>query len=178
MMDRTRNFAAMPDQAVHDPYARDCANCVALCCVLPGFDKSDKFAISREKGEVCPNLGPDNRCAIHESLDEEGFSGCVEYTCFGAGQRVTARHAPRDWRADPELIPEMFGLLALLRIVHELISIMRDEKDLGPEDELPPAARILEAVVRDLDGLPSIEDEDAAERFLGGFLAKLSTQKS
>ena len=100
----------------------DCARCVALCCVAPAFTASSDFAISKPAGEPCPNLRADFRCAIHDRLRPEGFSGCAAFDCYGAGQQV-AQHtfAGRDWRSEPELAAPMFAAFAVMRALHELL---------------------------------------------------------
>lgn len=71
----------------------DCPRCVGLCCVVPGFSASADFAIDKPPGTPCPNLLPNHRCGIHDSLRERGFPGCTAYDCFGAGQHVTQAYA-------------------------------------------------------------------------------------
>ena len=51
----------------------DCSRCAALCCVVPAFAASADFAIDKPAGVPCPNLQPDSRCGIHESLRPRGF---------------------------------------------------------------------------------------------------------
>jgi len=51
----------------------DCAECVGLCCVAPAFSKSSDFAIDKEAGKACPNLGSDFGCTIHERLAGAGL---------------------------------------------------------------------------------------------------------
>lgn len=66
----------------------DCGRCVGLCCVALAFDRSPSFAIDKAAGSPCPNLGTEAHCTIHARRAELGFSGCVQYDCLGAGQRV------------------------------------------------------------------------------------------
>lgn len=100
----------------------DCSACTGLCCVGPTFAVSSEFAIDKPAGTPCPNLRADFRCGIHDGLRELGFSGCVVFDCFGAGQRLAAcEFSGRNWRDDRELAPAMFVHLMLLRQVHELL---------------------------------------------------------
>jgi hypothetical protein len=71
----------------------DCARCDALCCVLLAFDASDAFAFSKPACAPCRNLADDNRCRVHSTLAEQGFSGCVAFDCQGAGRRITRKAA-------------------------------------------------------------------------------------
>jgi hypothetical protein len=99
----------------------DCARCFGLCCVAPAFVASADFAIDKEPGRPCPNLGADFRCGIHDRLRPSGFPGCAVYDCFGAGQRVARAFDGRDWRAHPRTATAMFGMFAAMRHLHELL---------------------------------------------------------
>jgi hypothetical protein len=100
----------------------DCANCAALCCVGPGFAASADFAIDKPSGVPCPNLRADDLCGIHDRLRDRGFPGCQVFDCFGAGQHVTqGTFAGRSWRQSPELAASMFGVLPVMRQLHETL---------------------------------------------------------
>ena len=88
----------------------DCEGCVGLCCVALPFTASSDFAVGKAAGEPCRNLTQDHRCGIHDRLRESGFSGCVVFDCYGAGQRVTAR---QDVPAGP-------GMFAVFRVTRQL----------------------------------------------------------
>ena len=103
------------------PLRADCARCVGLCCVVPGFSRSADFAIDKPAGEPCPHLRPDSRCGIHDRLREKGFAGCTVYDCFGAGQQVTqVTFGGSDWRSDP-FAERMFAVFPVMRALHELL---------------------------------------------------------
>ena len=103
----------------------DCSGCVGLCCVALEFARSADFAIDKPAGTPCPNLDDRFRCRIHERLRGEGFPGCVTYTCFGAGQRITAAFDGGPWRRDPDVAGAMFALLPRMRAIHELLWLLR-----------------------------------------------------
>ena len=103
----------------------DCGRCAGLCCVGLTLSRSSDFAVDKPAGVPCANLDADLRCRIHADLAGQGFPGCVAYTCFGAGPRVTAGFAPRDWRTDPTVGPAMFDALGRLRLLHELLWYLR-----------------------------------------------------
>lgn len=107
------------------PLVDDCARCVGLCCVALAFSRSTDFALDKPAGTPCPNLEDTFGCGIHQDLTRRGFRGCVTYTCFGAGPRVTRSLHGGDWRADPELAREAFAVFPLLRQVHELLWHLR-----------------------------------------------------
>ncbi|MCV2396106.1 pentapeptide repeat-containing protein [Actinotalea sp. M2MS4P-6] len=111
----------MTDPAVEPLALRaDCAACVALCCVVPAFTRSAQFAITKAAGTACPNLDG-HRCSIHPTLRDSGFSGCVAYDCFGAGQRVTAEVLRgEDWHGSPERLALAREAFPLARRWHEV----------------------------------------------------------
>jgi uncharacterized protein YjbI with pentapeptide repeats len=90
--------------------------------VVPAFSASVDFAISKDAGVPCPNLGSDFRCGIHAQLRERGFRGCAVYDCFGAGQHVSqGTYGGRDWRSNPQGAPQMFKAFNEMRQLHELL---------------------------------------------------------
>jgi uncharacterized protein YjbI with pentapeptide repeats len=106
----------------HSGLRADCERCAGLCCVAPAFAASADFAIDKEAGQPCPNLQADYRCAIHATLRDSGFPGCVVYDCFGAGQKVTqVTFDGGDWRRAPQVAARMFAAFAVMRQLHELL---------------------------------------------------------
>jgi uncharacterized protein YjbI with pentapeptide repeats len=100
----------------------DCASCFALCCVAPAFTASADFAISKPAGSPCPHLGPDFGCGIHTELRPRGFTGCTVYDCFGAGQKISQQtFGGSDWRQAPDTAADMFAVLPVVRLLHELL---------------------------------------------------------
>lgn len=105
----------------------DCSNCFALCCVALAFTASQDFAIDKQAGDPCPNLRADDQCGIHDQLRPSGFSGCVTYDCFGAGQKISQQtYAGRSWRQDPASAGRMFDLLPIMRQLQELLWYLAD----------------------------------------------------
>jgi len=94
----------------------DFARCRALCCVGPAFGASADFAVDKPAGQPCTHLGADDRCRIHAQLRPLGFTGCVAYDCFGAGQHVVQVTFGGGGRE-----PAMFPLLPIVRALHELL---------------------------------------------------------
>jgi uncharacterized protein YjbI with pentapeptide repeats len=100
----------------------DCGRCFGLCCVAPAFAASADFAINKDAGRACPNMGSDSRCGIHAQLRERGFRGCTVYDCFGAGQHVAqGTFGGRDWRGEPQTSTLMFRAFEVMRQLHELL---------------------------------------------------------
>jgi hypothetical protein len=125
-----------PDPA----FKPDCENCVALCCVAPHFAPSDTFAFAKPEGTPCRHLGGDFRCTIHDKLAESGFRGCVEYDCFGAGQKVTRRFAAEgNWRGDESLRGRMFAVYHVVRPLHELMVYLNRLRGLTADETIKTA---------------------------------------
>jgi uncharacterized protein YjbI with pentapeptide repeats len=100
----------------------DCAHCFALCCVVPAFAVSADFAINKKAEQACPHLQTGFRCDIHASLRQQGFRGCTVYDCFGAGQKVSQlTFGGQDWRQNPRIAKQMFGIFPIMRDLHELL---------------------------------------------------------
>jgi hypothetical protein len=110
----------------------DCASCAALCCLALAFDRGESFAIDKPAGVPCPNLSPvGHGCSIHDRLHREGFSGCVRYSCTGAGQRVVQElFAGRSWRDDPALVAPMMQAFRGMRAMQERLVILTAAKNL------------------------------------------------
>ena len=107
---------------MNDYLKSDCNNCFGLCCVALPYAKSADFPFNKDGGEPCRNLCSDNRCNIHDQLREKGFSGCVSYECFGAGQHVSKTiYDGGDWRNKSERAIEMFAVFPLVQQLHEML---------------------------------------------------------
>ncbi len=130
-LDATNASAPQPDCSL----TPDCERCCGLCCVAPAFSVSTDFAIEKGPGVPCPNLTNGFRCAIHDSLEAEGFSGCVAYDCYGAGQRVTQlTFKGQDWRRTPAIAASMFATFMVMRQLHELLMYLTEALKLGPAE--------------------------------------------
>lgn len=116
----------------------DCAQCAALCCLAPAFDKSPCFGFDKPAATPCSNLAACGACRIHESRAQSGFSGCVSYDCFGAGQRVTQEvFGGRKWMSEPNLKGPMTRAFLAMRRLHEMLSLLKTAEALP----LDPAER-------------------------------------
>lgn len=116
----------------------DCSSCASLCCVALAFDKSNKFAINKDAGEPCPNLASTGLCKIHKKLDDRGFKGCIQFNCFGAGQRVTQEiFGGKSWQQDMSLLQPMSDAFRPMRAIHDLLHLLDTAKKLplSPEDK-------------------------------------------
>ncbi len=146
----------------------DCGRCAALCCVSLAFDASARFAQDKPAGVPCRQLTGDDRCAIHSERGQRGFSGCVDYECLGAGQRVTQElFGGRSWREDAALARDMFDAFRAMRQVQELMQLLETAGALPLSPEQDQQRRRLQAC---LDP-PSRWSRDALREFEHGPLA-------
>lgn len=112
----------------------DCSKCAALCCIALAFDKGDDFAFDKNPGEPCRNLSA-HRCSIHDTLDQDGFRGCVAYDCLGAGNRVVQEvFAGQSWQQEPRLLRVMMEAFSGMREVHKRIDLLRAAEILPLDD--------------------------------------------
>ncbi|WP_220183092.1 pentapeptide repeat-containing protein [Sphaerisporangium album] len=157
----------------------DCGSCFALCCVALPFSASADFAIDKEAGRPCPNLGADLRCGIHARLRNEGFAGCTVYDCFGAGQKVSqVTFGGRDWRGDPQSAKRMFAVFPVMRQLHELLWYLDDALSLPRarplHDEIRAAFAAIERLTLGDPGALVRLDVGAHRREAGDLLARVS----
>ncbi len=123
----------------------DCSACADLCCLAYAFDAGHGFGVDKSPNVACPNLGAKG-CGIHSELASCGYSGCVQYNCYGAGVRVTQDvFSGQDWRRDARLIGPMCGALRQLAPAHEQAALLVHALDL-------PVPDAVKADLRDLAG--------------------------
>ena len=156
----------------------DCARCTALCCVGPPFARSADFAIDKPAGQPCPNLLPDLRCGIHDALRDKGFPGCVVFDCFGAGQQlVQVTFAGHDWRTEPEVAPQVFAALPVMRQLHELLWHLTEAATLTSGPLRDEAGQLLESTGELTRSAPAdllaLDVADLRQR-VGGLLERVS----
>jgi len=124
----------MQDHVANISLEPDCENCAAYCCVALAFDKSDMFAYDKQAAEPCKHLNGLHDCTIHDNLAGRGFSGCIRYNCFGAGQRVTnALFTGRSWRDHPDEAQIMFDAYRAMYKVHEFLALLQECRKLKLE---------------------------------------------
>jgi hypothetical protein len=101
------------------------------------FERSAAFSFDKPADVPCPHLLRSNRCAVHDTRLERGLSGCVQYDCYGAGQRLTAQLLRgRPWREDAALTRLACEAFRVLKRVHELGWLLERAAQL----ELPEAS--------------------------------------
>jgi hypothetical protein len=132
-IDKGRAVDALDERSLEP----DCENCAGVCCVAHGFAKSADYAFAKPEGVPCRNLSTDFRCQIHTDLRDRGFSGCADYSCSGAGQKVTQVIFPSvDWRTDAGQAARLFATFFIVKELHEMIWALTKLAALCPDADL------------------------------------------
>src|SRR4029077_2000768 len=85
-----------------------------------------------------------DRCGIHATLRQDGWSGCVTFDCFGAGQQVSqVTYGGVSWREHDNL-GEMAAVLSVMRLLHEMLAHLTEVGRRSPD---PAAAALTDQVV-------------------------------
>jgi hypothetical protein len=94
--------------------------------VVPAFYSIQGFAFDKPAHAACRYLTLKNRCAIHSGLASNGFSGCVAFDCYGAGQRVTQDlFNGVNWRTlDETAVQNLFSAYTSFLALHELMAML------------------------------------------------------
>ncbi|MBT8152472.1 hypothetical protein KMP13_00875 [Epibacterium ulvae] len=101
------------------------------------FDKGAEFALDKDTDAPCPKLNSAHGCSIHDGLVQQGFTGCVAYSCAGAGQRVTQElFDGESWQDDPDLLRHMTHALRVVRPIHEALLILQEALNIPMPDDL------------------------------------------
>lgn len=149
----------------------DCSQCFALCCTTLELTVSSDFAIDKPAGTPCPQLDRRLGCRIHPVLRQKGFSGCMVYDCFGAGQQVSqVTFGGRDWRTDIDVAAMVVDVFPIVRVLHELRWHIREAGLDETELEQLSQGSAAELVALDLDEVWERTDAlllAVAERFRG-----------
>jgi hypothetical protein len=112
-----------------DSFEADCDNCLGLCCTALRFSRADGFGHDKSAGEPCFYLTAEHRCRIHDQREDLGYEGCIDFDCFGAGQRATASISVED-RTNPAAVAGLYVRLRILIEVQELRQALTDAADL------------------------------------------------
>ncbi|RXZ83892.1 pentapeptide repeat-containing protein [Paenibacillaceae bacterium] len=116
-----------------DNLRADCEKCFGLCCVALFFSASEGFPIDKVAGQPCPNLQPDFRSGVHNSLSKRGLKGCIAFDCFGAGQKVSqVSFGGQNWVEFSESSEQMFKVFIIMIRLHELLWYLTEALSLEP----------------------------------------------
>jgi hypothetical protein len=109
----------------------DCTACSALCCVVLPFDAEQGFGFDKAANTPCQHLQIDFSCGIHTELAAKGFRGCIHYSCYGAGQRVTRLFGEVNWRGNPERADEIYSIFRRMQKLHALQLLLTTARTSG-----------------------------------------------
>ena len=120
---------------VIEQFEPDCGQCHGTCCKALAFDWPHYKKLA---GEPCKNLDEDFKCRIWEQLEQEGYTECRSYTCFGAGQTVAKlfeEQHPETWHSDAHI---QNAEMAIFQKVYAGIhaDILKQEVPVGNIDDL------------------------------------------
>lgn len=153
----------------------DCSQCFALCCVLLPFARGESFPETKPGGRACHNLADDDRCSIHPTLRRDGWSGCVAFDCFGAGQQVSqVTYAGVSWREHDNL-GEMAAVLSVMRQLHEMLALLDEAVRRQAADAGPWIEQLIDLVGGTPDDLLALDIDDL-RRDVGAVLTAASAQ--
>lgn len=115
----------------------DCSKCSGLCCTALFFSKMDGFPEDKIAGKPCVNLQYDFRCKIHAELKKRRMKGCLDYDCFGAGQKVTQTiYNNSNWRTEHNKSQQIFDVFLVAFQVHQILYFLAEAKTIIPAREL------------------------------------------
>ncbi len=138
----------------------DCSQCFALCCVLLPMQKGESFPVTKPGGRPCHHLAADDRCSIHADLTERGWSGCVAFDCFGAGQQVSqVTYAGVSWREHDNL-GEMAAVLSVMRLLHEMLALLDEAVRRSEPSAVAWLDHLVDLIGRTPEELLSIDIDD------------------
>lgn len=149
----------------------DCSRCAALCCVAFAAEESPNFSVTKDAGEPCPNLGTGGSCNIYADRVDMGFSGCLKFDCFGAGQRVMQdMFGGRSWQDEPELLQPMLKAFATSRKACELLYLVYYARKEAPA---PTVSARLDGMEARLEAITTCSDPQSISAELGQIEHKL-----
>lgn len=104
-------------------YQHNCNDCQGICCILPK-QETPEFPQEKNCNTKCIHLAETFRCKIHNTLNQEKFQSCINFSCHGAGQLVS-----RVFRRKMEFVNDSLQVkenmahdFKILRIIHEIIA--------------------------------------------------------
>lgn len=100
----------------------NCKECSGLCCVALYFNKTDGFPENKQAGKPCSKLSTNNTCNIYDLLNSKHLSGCINYDCFGSGQKVTQSWKTKGtWNMDQSLKLDIFKSFEMTQMLNQMV---------------------------------------------------------
>jgi hypothetical protein len=106
-------------------FRSDCSQCCGLCCVVPAYFAFQGFGTDKSAHTPCTQLDCRNRCVIHNTREDHGYTACAAFDCYGAGQWVTqqlGRNA--NWRDSPAMAASLFDAYTQCLPLFELAAML------------------------------------------------------
>ncbi|MDU4860807.1 MAG: pentapeptide repeat-containing protein [Terrisporobacter othiniensis] len=115
----------------------DCSKCFGFCCVALYFSTIDNFPQDKIAGQPCKNLKDDFTCKIHKDLRKKNLKGCINYDCFGAGQKVAQNiYKNVSWKNSQEKAQEMYDVFVVVKNLQEMIWYLCDSFTFTESEDL------------------------------------------
>lgn len=157
-----------------------CEACSALCCITHPFDATQGFGFDKPAHTACTHLRDDFRCGIHDQLAAKGFAGCIQYSCHGAGQRVTKLYADSNWRNAPAKALEIYTVFSRMKSLHELQLLLHTAQRTIPDktwqQRITQQLLDVEAQCRQLEQQQGEVDIEATREKTHELLRQLATE--
>ncbi len=104
----------------------DCEKCDALCCVATKFKTAN---YDKPPRTACKHLDQaQNRCPIFDRLEEEGFTFCRDFDCYGSGHAVTElfKELGKNWMSHPDIAEIEFHCFSI--VYFELVKYLHPDR--------------------------------------------------
>lgn len=132
-------------RAIKSNLAINCKDCCGLCCVALYFNKTDGFPENKQAGTPCVNLSVDNTCKIYNQLNAKNLKGCINYDCFGAGQKVA-----QDWKiksglnSNQSLKRDIFKSFEMNRLLNQMLWYLIEAYTICDESKLELISQLIQ----------------------------------
>lgn len=174
----------MGSDGEHGGWQTDCTRCFGLCCVALAHAPSAGFPAVKPRHTACRHLDAEFRCSVFDRLEEQGFTVCRAYDCFGAGPVVSDRMRAEWGPWTPAMVAtahhHLDGFRDLARLRMLIVALRRE----GSDDARAVADRLdLPAVSFRVSGRVEIDADTAQfmrwhEALISAILAPLEEQSS
>ena len=118
----------------------------------------DGFPEDKKAGEPCINLSKDFTCKIHKDLSKNNLKGCINYDCFGAGQKV-AQYIYKNvsWKNSPNQAKEMYDVFVVIKNLQEMIWYLYDGITFAENEDLKIRINLM---IKETENLTNLSGKD------------------
>ena len=136
----------------------DCSKCFGFCCVALYFSTMDGFPEDKKAGEPCINLSKDFTCKIHKDLSKNNLKGCINYDCFGAGQKVAQyTYKNLNWKDLPQQSQEMYDVFVVVKSLQEMIWYLYDSITFAENEDMRIRINLM---IKETENLTNLSGKD------------------